>query len=365
MKNERGISPIISTIILLATGISITLLVIAWATGIMGSSGYGTRPIKIGITSTLHGSGSMFIIYVRNFGGDKIFIDQIIMDGKYTGTVTAAFEISSYEDRLVRDVQGDMVVLKPGDNVAIYFTMEIPKEQLKRIFMSGSHHEIKIHTSLGYNYMRTVISYYIPHGSWTIRQMEDSEDGWILQGGHENWGVIEGILHMYILRIRDWSEYNGKIKTRARWVKGSGQFMVIIGYNGKGNGYALWMNFQEGRTGILRFEKYGLSIHVEASSNINIVQNAWYIIEITINGNKEQLTVKGVIMNSNNEQIAVLTANVKPDGPYVGLGYWENPKNGQQSIVQFDYIQLTSSEINLKLNFQNISEIEAHCIEEG
>jgi len=32
----------------------------------MGSSGYGTRPIKIGITSTLHGSGSMFIIYVRN-----------------------------------------------------------------------------------------------------------------------------------------------------------------------------------------------------------------------------------------------------------------------------------------------------------
>ena len=69
------------------------------------------------------------------------------MDGKYTGTVTAAFEISSYEDRLVRDVQGDMVVLKPGDNVAIYFTMEIPKEQLKRIFMSGSHHEIKIHIS--------------------------------------------------------------------------------------------------------------------------------------------------------------------------------------------------------------------------
>lgn len=258
---KKGVSPVISTLILFVVGLAMSLLVIAWSTGIMGGTGYGTRPILIGIHNTIHGSGSIFMTYIRNFGGDTVFIDQIIIDGKYTATVTAAYETTLKERRLSYDEYGNIIVmLKPGDEVTVLFTLELPKNEIKRLFSSGTHHEIKLHLSLGYEYQSVVQCYYTPHGSWTIRQCDEANDGWILQGGHKEWGALVGTLHMYVLRFRETMDDDFSVTVRARWLQGSGQLMVIFGYDGKGNGYALWTrvdNSNPPNTKIILFNEYG------------------------------------------------------------------------------------------------------------
>ncbi|MCS7364907.1 MAG: hypothetical protein NDF54_05660, partial [archaeon GB-1867-035] len=216
---EKGISPVISALILFAVGLAISLAVIAWSTGIMGGAGYGTRPILMGIHDTMHGSGSIFMTYIRNFGGDTVFIDQIIIDGKYTATITAAYETTLKEKRLSYDEYGNTIVmLKPGDKVTVLFTLELPKNEIRRLFSTGTHHEVKIHLSLGYEYQSVVQCYYTPHGSWTIRQCGEANDGWILQGGHEKWGALAGTLHMYILRFKENIDDDFSITVRARWL---------------------------------------------------------------------------------------------------------------------------------------------------
>ena len=367
MENKNGISQLIAIIIILSTSIAMTFFVITWTMGILGLGGYGTRPIQVGITSTLHGSGSMFLIYLKNFGGDTLFIDQITIDDKYTAIITASFELSNRENRLTQDEnRNKIVILEPGDTNAIIFTVELQKEKIRNIFNSGTQHRIKIHLSIGYEYYTTVQCYYVPHGSWTIRQ-ETSEDGWILQGGHREWGEVETTLHMYILRYGEYQGYNAKITTKAKWTQGSGQLMVIIGYDGQGDGYAIWTNYEEGKVSIVKFEGYGTIQTTEIKKEeINIQRDRWYIFEIEMTGNSETLQANIKITNSENPlETYQLTTNINPLGPNIGVGYWETPKQGEQSIVKFDYFQVEYQNQVKRENFQDVIEMDQKWVEEG
>jgi|GEM_PF-5817916 len=370
---KKGISPVISALILFAVGLAISLAVIAWSTGIMGGAGYGTRPILMGIHDTMHGSGSIFMTYIRNFGGDTVFIDQIIIDGKYTATITAAYETTLKEKRLSYDEYGNAIVmLKPGDEVTVLFTLELPKNEIRRLFSTGTHHEVKIHLSLGYEYQSVVSCYYTPHGSWTIRQSEEAGDGWILQGGHEKWGALTGTLHMYILRYKQIINGNFNITVKARWLQGSGQLMIVFGYDGKGNGYAIWTraySTNTPHTKIVHFREYGFYIEPLNGTAPSFNSNEWFWMKINVNQKGNKIDVKAKVWQENftsePTQWQIQIDDISSYGPYIGLGYWEEPLGGEQSVYQFDCLYIEKETFNIILEFNDVSELERNWIEEG
>ena len=74
-------------------------------TVILGSVGYGTSPVQLGVFRGLHGSGSMFVVSVKNF------VDEIVIDGKYHSIITATFETSSGDSRLELQPDGSYAFL--------------------------------------------------------------------------------------------------------------------------------------------------------------------------------------------------------------------------------------------------------------
>jgi len=81
------------------------------ATVILGSVGYGTSPVQLGVFRGLHGSRSMFVVSVKNFGGGDVFVDEIVIDGKYHSIITATFETSSGDSRLELQPDGSYAFL--------------------------------------------------------------------------------------------------------------------------------------------------------------------------------------------------------------------------------------------------------------
>lgn len=57
--------------------------------------------------------------------------------------------------------------------------------------------------------------------------------------------------------------------------------------------------------------------------------------------------------------------NLKPYGPYIGLGYWEEPVGGRQSIYQYDCIHIVRELSTLTSEFNDVAELERNWIEEG
>jgi len=372
LSRRLGISPLIATVVLVSVGIGISIAVALWMSGILGSVGYGTRPVQLGVFGDLHGSGSMFVVSVKNFGSDDVFVDDIVIDGKYHSVITAAFETSSGDSRLELQPDGSYAVfIRAGETVDVYFTLELSKDELRSIFKAGVDHEVKIHTASGYDFPRMVKCFYIPHGSWTIREDGDAGDGWVLQGGHERWGAVRGSpsYHMYILRLNSWSGYNGEILVKARWVQGNDDIMVICGYDGHGNGIAVWTGvglYPNAYTRISRFTDYGRN-HPFYGGTYSYASGVWFWIKVNFSGDENNIDVKAKIWREGESEPGSwqLHYSFKPFGPYVGLGYWEDPHAGVQVIYEYDYFKLSSSGYTLELNFNRITDLELHFVEEG
>jgi len=62
---RRGISPLIAIVIIVSTTMYISIAVTLWMTGIIGSLGYGTRPIILKVWNPIS-HGRLFRVYVRN-----------------------------------------------------------------------------------------------------------------------------------------------------------------------------------------------------------------------------------------------------------------------------------------------------------
>jgi len=81
-RKKRGISPLIAIVIIVSTTMYISIAVTLWMTGIIGSMGYGTRPIRLELRSPIS-YGRLFRIYIRSMGGENIYIDNIWVNNKF------------------------------------------------------------------------------------------------------------------------------------------------------------------------------------------------------------------------------------------------------------------------------------------
>lgn len=140
----RGISALISIVIIVSVGIAISIAFTLWSVGIIGSTGYGTKPIMIGV-SEFRAIGPLSMILIQNLGGEIIYVDDVRV-GKWRVDVITAYSFSNLEPRL-KKVDGEyLVTINPGEMVEIWTLMPEGVE-----LKPGVEYRISVHTTLGFS----------------------------------------------------------------------------------------------------------------------------------------------------------------------------------------------------------------------
>ncbi|MEM2136720.1 MAG: archaellin/type IV pilin N-terminal domain-containing protein [Candidatus Methanomethylicia archaeon] len=87
MKNRKGISPVIATIIMVAVAIVISIAAAFWLTGLMGAF---TTYENIRIMAYASRSGNSYTINVtiNNVGSTNVTINKILIEGGMKGNIT-------------------------------------------------------------------------------------------------------------------------------------------------------------------------------------------------------------------------------------------------------------------------------------
>ncbi len=402
-ENKKSVSPVIATVIIVAVAIAIGIAVAFWISGLLGAIGYGTRPIKLAIYGELQGGGSLLYVRVKNLGGDQVFIDYVMLDGKYHGTITGAYNEENGEDRTITENNEKIAYLKPGETIVLLFTLELNKSEMARIFQPGVSHQITLHTTLGLEFYKELNTVYRLHGSWTLRSgAEGSIDGWVLQGGHAQWGAERGSpsYHIYVCRLDSWTLEDMEIgqtiiiELRARWIQGNDDIMIIFCYDGSGNGYAAWTGIggywtSTCYTSLSWFTDYGSSKGFYSGTRCYYSggsptcscccypNGTWYIFKVKIKREEENKFIAWYSIGD-----CPCGQSWKPAGGYiigdggstlygfyVGIGYWEDPHTGEQAIYQFDYFKIflegAPSDPLYETNFDNPDKFHMEWTEEG
>jgi len=150
-RKNKGISPVVATVIIVAIAIALAIAVALWASGLVGIftrfeevkviSAYaevGTNPGDFNVTMTL-----------KNTGSADATIDNVIINGKpygsWPGRITVKIGGTDFNP-------GVGYALKAGDqkDLSIY----IPSAAG---FKSGQTLDIKIHTAAGHDYAKAVV----------------------------------------------------------------------------------------------------------------------------------------------------------------------------------------------------------------
>ena len=172
LGNRRGVSPVIATVILVATAITIAVAVAYWMGGI--SSQY-TRFEKIEIVSvyceSIDGDGGHWnstntyweiTLNLRNTGTTEATIIGAFINGKAIadyGTVVVpggTDYLIVCEDAAGNPVdfsQGDTVTVEPGSSTELTVKMV---QHSKLTFTSGTTIELSLHSGAGNSYMKMV-----------------------------------------------------------------------------------------------------------------------------------------------------------------------------------------------------------------
>lgn len=152
---ENSMSPLVATIIIVAVSIALSIAITLWIEGIIGITGFGSRVIRIVTYGDMEVKGievgSQFRLFLKNLGGDPIYIDMILIDSKYKAIFVSARN-SEGESRLVED--RTVIMIYPGETVEIYGIVKGVK------LAPATVHEITIHTALGLQYTRPIRAEY-------------------------------------------------------------------------------------------------------------------------------------------------------------------------------------------------------------
>ena len=146
--NNRGIEPLIAAVIVTTVGIAISVAVSLWMLGVIGSTGYGTRPVELKVFSPVS-YGRMFYFTVKNMGGDPLYIDYIYLNNKEV-KLKVAYDPSNPDDNLVTYGLSEYVVeLQPGESKVLWCLAD-------EVMKAGCDYNLRVHTTLGYE-VNTII----------------------------------------------------------------------------------------------------------------------------------------------------------------------------------------------------------------
>ncbi|MCS7386126.1 MAG: DUF4352 domain-containing protein [archaeon GB-1867-005] len=180
--NNKGISPVIATVIIVSVAIAIAVAVAFWMTGI---TGLFTRYEKIEVTNAYAVWNDtdgpwLVVLQLRNSGSDTATIDDILINVKPSSAYTGVIKILLYKGSNGKtsptyvkgnnfidyypggdqnnwddiNFQNEQVTINAGEEKTIAIIIDIPDESG---FAHGQSVEFKVHTVAGKEYPKTVV----------------------------------------------------------------------------------------------------------------------------------------------------------------------------------------------------------------
>jgi FlaG/FlaF family flagellin (archaellin) len=151
LKDRRGISPVITTVIIVAVGITIAIAVALWMTGLVGAfMGYEKVEIRSAFPNPATGGGWNIVIGYINTGStptriDNVFVNNIPYDE--WSTITCDPDIAG----------GDYASANVGESGTITLTLSDPCTYGGQTLTSGVTVMIKLHSTGGKEYFTSVV----------------------------------------------------------------------------------------------------------------------------------------------------------------------------------------------------------------
>jgi len=159
LRNKRGISPVIATVIIVAVTIAVAIAVAFWMGGL---TSIFTRFEKLEITSAyadLTGGNFVITLNFKNTGSAAATISDVLLNGKPAsayGTAVSSALVTCGTSSYDFVVSGGTVSVPIGSegNLVVTAPLTVPPTTP---FVSGVSIELTIHTSAGKDYPRVVV----------------------------------------------------------------------------------------------------------------------------------------------------------------------------------------------------------------
>jgi hypothetical protein len=148
LNDRRGVSPVITTVIIVAVGITIAIAVALWMTGLVGAfMGYEKVEIRSCYAAPGTGGGWTVKMTFNNTGSSPTKIDMIFINnvpiGDWTPAITASPTLP--------------ITVNVGYGVSLTLTIQANAEASGMKLASGVTIEIKLHSTGGKEYFSSVV----------------------------------------------------------------------------------------------------------------------------------------------------------------------------------------------------------------
>jgi len=148
MEDRRGISPVITTVIIVAVGITIAIAVALWMTGLVGLF-MGYEKLEVA-TPWREVSDNNFLIHftVKNTGGTSATVDNVLVNDIPIGSYNPSISLKNGTNTPLN------IPFSLNVGASLNITMTVPKGAKAggNTLVSGVSVTIKLHTASGREY---------------------------------------------------------------------------------------------------------------------------------------------------------------------------------------------------------------------
>ncbi len=150
LNDKRGVSPVITTVIIVAVGITIAIAVALWMTGLVGAfMGYEKIEIRSTFANPLQGGGWDVVITYVNTGSSPAKIDNVFVNN---------IPYDQWQTIVCKpDVKSNPAPANIGEEGTITLTISDGAKYSNQKLVSGVTVTIKLHSTGGKEYFTSVV----------------------------------------------------------------------------------------------------------------------------------------------------------------------------------------------------------------
>jgi len=150
-RKNKGISPVVATVIIVAIAIALAIAVALWASGLVGIFTRFEEVKVISAYAEISGNGFKVTMTLKNTGSADATIDNVIINGKPFQSWTSISGITIGNSTLDPS-KSTYVPLKSGEQKDMIITIISMAD-----FKSGQTLDVKVHTAAGHDYAKAVV----------------------------------------------------------------------------------------------------------------------------------------------------------------------------------------------------------------
>jgi len=160
MQSRKAVSPVISTVILVAVAITVAVAVAYWMGGIAGQyTKFEKVEIQTAYSTKTAGSGWLIKLNLKNSGTADATLNAVFINDKPLNETTGYDAITFPDgtaDRVVTDIAADGTTVQSGDSIIVQIWIWNSGTNGYATLSSGTTINIKLHSAGGMDYIKLI-----------------------------------------------------------------------------------------------------------------------------------------------------------------------------------------------------------------